>query len=194
MRLMIGSLLVLFGLVLAPPRASIMDTPALTGTVTSTGAVADVRAYLFAHMKETPAMKIELLSRLIVHLAREHHLSADLILAIIRVESGFDPLARSPAGAIGLMQLMPDTGEWLARRFGLRWHGAETLNSEEANIYLGVKYLSWLKDKYRNDLRMMLSAYNRGPAAVDEELENGQPVKLGYYRKITQASGVANVF
>lgn len=96
-------------------------------------------------------------------LAREaalrHGLDPALVLAVIRVESGFDPLARSPKGAMGLMQLMPAT----ARRFGVAdpWDPAENLEG-------GCAYLAWLLDRYDGDRHLALAAYNAGEAAVDE--------------------------
>ncbi|MBI3542349.1 MAG: lytic transglycosylase domain-containing protein [Deltaproteobacteria bacterium] len=148
-------------------------------------AVAGVRAYLNEHMSYAAASKVDRLARLIVKLARQHEIPSGLILSVIKVESGFQSWAISPRGALGLMQLMPETGEWLASRYGIKWSGQAILLDEETNILLGIKYLSYLKEKYNGDLRMMLSAYNRGPAKVDEEVSAGKGVgTLGYYRKI----------
>lgn len=84
------------------------------------------------------------------------------VLALVRVESGFAPSARSHRGAIGLMQLMPDTARDMAIRVG---ENPATLNLEEpdTNIHLGVHYLSLLKKEFGDDEVALLAAYNAGP-------------------------------
>ncbi len=146
--------------------------------------VASVRNYLGIHMKEAAAPKIDRLSRLIVRLSREHHLPSGLILSIIKVESNFRPWATSPRGALGLMQLMPETGEWMAQRYGIAWDGPATLLDEEKNATLGIKYLAYLRGKYGGSLEKALSAYNRGPAKVDEEVSGHRSGTLKYYQKV----------
>jgi soluble lytic murein transglycosylase-like protein len=85
-------------------------------------------------------------------------MNPSVIKSIIAVESGFDPMARSSKGAMGLMQLMPET----AQELGVSdpWDPTE-------NITGGTKYISWLLRKYNGDLTKALAAYNAGPNAVD---------------------------
>jgi soluble lytic murein transglycosylase-like protein len=82
----------------------------------------------------------------------------DLVRAVIQVESAFNPAAVSPKGAMGLMQLMPATAEM----FGV----GNPFNPDE-NVRAGVAYLRRLLDRYDNDERLALAAYNAGPGAVD---------------------------
>ena len=91
-------------------------------------------------------------------IARGNGLSPTLIKSVIEVESGYDPMARSSKGAMGLMQLMPET----AQQLGVSdpWNPTE-------NITAGTKYLSWLLRKYNGNLMLALAAYNAGPTAVD---------------------------
>lgn len=89
--------------------------------------------------------------------ALKHNVDPALIHAVISVESGYNPLARSQAGAAGLMQLMPET----ARRFGAR----NRLDPTE-NIHAGTRYLRMLMDLFDNDLELVLAAYNAGENAV----------------------------
>lgn len=81
-----------------------------------------------------------------------------LLRALIAVESGFDPRALSKAGAAGLMQLMPET----ARRYGV----SDRFDPGQ-NIHAGARYLKALIERYDNDIKLALAAYNAGEHAVD---------------------------
>ncbi len=91
--------------------------------------------------------------------ARREGLPADRLREVIRRESSFYPCAVSPKGALGLMQLMPDT----ARSLGVK----DAFDPVE-NLGAGARYLKQLLDRYSGDWVRALSAYNAGPAAVDE--------------------------
>ena len=95
----------------------------------------------------------------------------NLIYAVIKTESKFDSSAESSVGAVGLMQMMPDTFSWLTSdRLGDRY-SVGMLYDPETNIKYGVYYLSWLYDKYA-DWDTALAAYNAGPGNVDKWLED----------------------
>lgn len=94
---------------------------------------------------------------MIDQVAAEHGMDARLVHAIVRVESGYNPQARSPAGAIGLMQVIPATGT----RFG-----AVDLLDPLQNLRAGTAYLVWLERRFKGDLTLMLAAYNAGEGAV----------------------------
>jgi soluble lytic murein transglycosylase-like protein len=96
---------------------------------------------------------------LIEEAANQHAVSADLVRAVVKVESNFQPHARSPKGAIGLMQVMPATG----RRFG-----AVDLHDPRTNIQAGTRYLRWLLTRFGEDLTLALAAYNAGEGAVEK--------------------------
>lgn len=95
---------------------------------------------------------------LITHAATQHGLLPELLHAVIEAESAYDPNAVSPAGAVGLMQLMPKTAE----RFGVlhRTDPAESISG-------GAQYLRFLLDYFDNDLTLAIAGYNAGENAVD---------------------------
>jgi soluble lytic murein transglycosylase-like protein len=105
---------------------------------------------------------------LIAEHAQLNDVRADLVRAVVQVESAFDPYAKSRKGALGLMQLMPATIE----QFGV----TNPFNPYE-NIRAGVAYLRQLLDRYANDERLALAAYNAGPAAVDRHGQNVPPYR-----------------
>ena len=119
--------------------------------------------------------------------AEETKVDAGLIRAVISVESGYNPMARSPKGATGLMQLMPDT----ARKYGVK-----NIRDPAQNIHGGARYLAALKEMFGNDLKLVLAAYNAGEEAV---LKHGRrippyretaayvPKVLEFYRKFRPA-------
>jgi soluble lytic murein transglycosylase len=99
--------------------------------------------------------------------AQERELDPYLILALIRQESLFDPQARSPATALGLMQLLPSTASRLAKQIGISPPSNEQLFHPEINLALGTQYLRDLLQHYSNDWFKAIAAYNAGEAAVD---------------------------
>jgi soluble lytic murein transglycosylase-like protein len=120
---------------------------------------------------------------LIVEHAQMNGLRPDLVRAVVQVESGFNPYARSPKGAKGLMQLMPDT----AREFGV----TNPYNPIE-NVRAGTRYLRQLLDRYDNNEELALAAYNAGPRAVDRYGETVPPYRetRNYVSKIDRIAGV----
>jgi hypothetical protein len=96
--------------------------------------------------------------------ARLNGISGELVRAVVHVESRFNPLARSPKGALGLMQLMPAT---------IRQYGVRNPFDPAQNVAAGVRYLRRLLDRYGNNEELALAAYNAGPEAVDR---HGQAV------------------
>jgi soluble lytic murein transglycosylase len=98
--------------------------------------------------------------------AANHDLDPALLAAVVYVESGFDPNATSAAGAIGLMQLLPDTAKGIALRTGGDRFVVADLRDPEINIRYGSWYLDHLEEKY-GDLRLALAAYHAGQGNVD---------------------------
>lgn len=97
------------------------------------------------------------LAKLVQKLAPRFQVDPRLALAIVRTESNFDPAARSPKNALGLMQLIPDTAE----RFGVR----DALDPEQ-NIRGGLAYLRFLLGQFKGDVALAAAAYNAGEGNV----------------------------
>jgi len=93
------------------------------------------------------------------------------VMAVIMAESGFRPTAVSPVGARGLMQLMPDTAQDVARRMGRRNFTPEDLWNPAVNIAMGCFYLNERLRDFDGDIRLALAAYNGGPTKVKQAIE-----------------------
>jgi soluble lytic murein transglycosylase-like protein len=100
--------------------------------------------------------------------SRRFSISPSLIRAVMRVESLGDPRALSPKGAMGLMQIMPDTWSELRSRYGL---GADPYDAHD-NIMAGAAYLREMHDRYGE--RGFLAAYNAGPSRYEDHLATGR--------------------
>lgn len=97
---------------------------------------------------------------LIFETARRHAINPELVAAMVRAESAFDPQAVSPKGARGLLQLMPAT----AKRFGV---GRDSIHDPERNLDAGVRYVKWLGERFEGELPLVLAGYNAGEGMVD---------------------------
>ena len=130
------------------------------GTISLTNVPTDLRYRRIATQPNRlhPILSERELEPMISRYSRRHQLHPALIRAVIKAESGFDPMAVSRAGAIGLMQLMPQTAVRLEVR---------DLYDPEDNIGGGTKYLRQLLDRFRGNLPLALAAYNSGEHTVD---------------------------
>jgi len=136
--------------------------------------VEEVFAQLMARQARTGLTPEELsqLAEAVVETADLYAFDCELVLAVMHVESRFDAFAVSPKHALGLMQILPSTGEWMAGKLGIRWEGPQTLFDPVTNLTIGVAYLRELWDRYGH-LETALAAYNWGPTAIDRRLARG---------------------
>lgn len=105
--------------------------------------------------------------------ARLYNLEPQLVAAVIRVESSFNSDAESPKGARGLMQIMPDTGTWVAEKMGMNDYSSEKLFDPRVNISLGTWYLHDLYQSFNANPYAALAAYNGGRGHVKRWLDEG---------------------
>ncbi|CAJ0785058.1 Membrane-bound lytic murein transglycosylase C [Ralstonia psammae] len=142
---------------------------------------------------------------LIRQAASKHGIDPALVKAVIAAESGFNPQAVSPKGAIGLMQVIPDTGARYGVTGDARRTAAQKLADPKTNITTGVRYLSDLLRMFSGNLELVLAAYNAGEGAVQKhgndippyaETQNYVKTVLQFYRyynPVAAVPGLMNV-
>jgi soluble lytic murein transglycosylase len=113
--------------------------------------------------------------------ARNYDLDPALLAAVVYVESRFDPNARSEAGALGLMQLLPGTAKGIATRTGGDRFVVADLRDPEINVRYGSWYLSHLTRRY-GETRLALAAYHAGQGNVDAWLRDGTGIAFAETR------------
>ena len=153
-----------------------------TGTVHVTNVPTDQRfGEIILKPRYHAAVSDQELEEAVICYAREYRLSPALLLAVMKAESSFDPTVISKAGAVGLMQLIPETA--------IR-HGVRNLYDTRDNIGGGAKHLRYLLDRFHGNIRLALAAYNAGEKKVDryrqippfKETQSYVKKVMGYYR------------
>ena len=122
-------------------------------------------------LEETP--NVARFQPLVLRNARDNGLDPTLVQAVIAIESGYDPAAVSDKGAIGLMQVMPATGERYGVTGDAKRSVADKLKEPAINLRVGTRYLKDLLARFDNELTLALAAYNAGEGVVDRY--NGVP-------------------
>ncbi len=106
--------------------------------------------------------------------AAQHQVDPYLVAAIIKVESNYNPQSVSPKGAIGVMQIMPQTAGWILSKQDRKTEYVEhTLFDPFMNMQLGTWYLHYLSDQFGGNEAMVLAAYNAGQGSVRRWLDQG---------------------
>lgn len=127
-----------------------------------------------------------MLAETIVREARAQGLEPHLLAAVIEVESAGHHRAVSHVGALGLMQILPETGRELAAKHGVAWSGPDTLFDPQINVKLGAAYLRELTNRY-GDVSIALAAYNWGPGVIDRRLRDGDTLPSEYIDSVMRA-------
>jgi soluble lytic murein transglycosylase len=122
------------------------------------------------------------LSELILYESKKYGYDPLLLTAVIITESSFNNYARSSKGALGLMQIRPSTGKYLANEVNVEWNGSSSLYDPKTNIILGAYYLNKLFIDF-GDLGLALEAYNHGPTRLKQYLKKGYRPKI-YSQKV----------
>ena len=112
--------------------------------------------------------------------AAEYELDPYLVQSVMRCESSNDPAALSDAGAIGLMQIMPDTGEWIGHKIDPELaYSLDMLTDPNINIEYGCWYLNFLSERFDGNAMEIIAAYNAGHGTVKNWLEDTRFSKEG---------------
>ncbi len=149
-----------------PMAVALAEAPATALTPMLDGVRYDVVVFLRNFSTGLPRNQEVFLADAILDESRRTHTDYRLVLATIESESTFSNWAVSPKGALGLMQVKPSTGRWVARRFRLPWAGNPSLFNPATNVRIGIAYLAQLRARY-GSLERALLAYNRGTTTCD---------------------------
>lgn len=109
----------------------------------------------------------------IIAYSRANEIDSATVSAIVFTESRFNPGACSSKGAMGLMQIMPTTGEWVAGRLGWNNFSKQDLLNPTKNLEVGIWYLAYLKRNFKHNEYLALASYNAGSRYVYEWLREG---------------------
>jgi len=137
----------------------------------------EVFEFFSIYLRGAESVNKKELSRHFLFLCKKYQMDPALVLGIIFVESRFNLKALSPVGARGLMQVMPDTARYISQRTGILYEKKEDLYDPFLSLTLGIYYLSYLRDKFENNLYLTLMAYNMGPNRIVKDINSG---KRGY--------------
>ncbi|HPI39473.1 MAG TPA: lytic transglycosylase domain-containing protein [Pseudobdellovibrionaceae bacterium] len=115
------------------------------------------------------------LSALLIQQSERKNLDPLFVMSLIKTESNFNPEALGTIGEVGLMQLRPETAQWMASKVQMPWKNKEQLKNPSYNIKMGIAYLSYLKTHFDNEAAKYLPAYNAGPKKVKSLFEKNTP-------------------
>jgi len=168
-----------------PPleRDSALPPVSAAATLKPNDAVDEVEARLARHLTGLARFEVRRAAEALIAESKRNRIDPALVLAVMHTESGYYNFARSSVGALGLMQIMPATGEMLARDAGIPWTGPDMLFEPELNLRLGTRYLALLHARYGSWTRA-LAAYNWGPGAIDRRLAEGEGLPVQYTDRV----------
>lgn len=143
----------------------------------------DIFKYILKFSSQISYFDALRLSKLIKEECENYGLDPFLILAVIEVESEFSPKAVSPKGAIGLMQITPETAEFIAGELGGAIDGTKSLYNPFINVRFGIYYISFLINRFKST-EGALAAYNAGPNSFSTTQESFGKRLPDYVKKV----------
>ncbi len=140
---------------------------------------AEVYNLVYRNTAKKNQNKVDRVTKVILEESNRYNIDPVFVASIIRTESAFNHLAVGTSGEIGMMQLMPKTGEYIAKRIKMKnYKGAATLRDPVKNIKLGVAYLDYLRQKFSNQAYKYVPAYNMGPGNVRKSIARQERPKM----------------
>ncbi len=114
---------------------------------------------------------------------KEYCYDWELVLALMKAESNFKSTSVSRKGAVGLMQVMPETADWISPKVEAKYDGVTSLHNPEYNIRLGIHYFDMMYRKF-GDLEKAITAYRVGPNRLIKNLEQGLKPDSEYLKEV----------
>jgi len=146
--------------------------------------VVDIKSILDAQGSKTGSYSTMDFAYLIARESFENNLDPLLVLAVIKTESSFRKSVVSHKGAIGLMQILPNTAHYVSDMHEhIELSNSHELFEPNKNILIGINYLSYLINKFENQ-KYAIMAYNMGPTNLVRKIKSGENLPQGYYRKV----------
>lgn len=116
----------------------------------------------------------------LISISRQHAYDPIFLLAVIQTESEFDQNAIGSVGEVGLMQIRPETAEWICRKNNILWRGAGALKDPSYNILVGSHYFHYLKNSFNSETYKYITAYNTGVRGMQRQDGEKHP----YFNKV----------
>lgn len=133
--------------------------------------------------KENPKLNAKTLTQTLLQVSHDYGYDPVFLLAVIKTESQFRPHIIGSAGEIGLMQIKPETAEWICKKRKILWLGAEKMKDPNYNILIGAHYFHYLKNTLDSESLRYINAYNMGINNL-HRLPASEHKKRAYYGKI----------
>lgn len=174
----------------APSSPSVEPPPPTSTPASEEPSSAAVTPFQPIELTDVQRQRAVAVQRHVRAAAERFHLDPNLINAIIWAESKFNPRARNPSGARGLMQLMPRTGSAMAKQLNT----AHRPYDPKFSVMAGAQLLANLRDKFDGDPTLMLFAYARGSGTVRNWQKHPQPIPEGVQRFIHRIERARQTF
>ena len=142
-----------------------------------------IEAVLSEHHFSLVGLERERFAQLLIQTSQKLKLDPLLVLAVMKVESGFRTQVVSNRGAIGLLQIKPVAAEEVSRQYAVSFNSKKDLFDPHKNVVIGIHYLAHLNSLFGQDTNKMLTAYNMGPTAVKKI----RTLPLKYAHKVLRA-------
>lgn len=134
---------------------------------------------------ENANLNSDQMTQALVAASAKNHYDPVFLLAVIKTESQFNPKAVGSAGELGLMQIKPDTAEWICRKSGFPWKGAKALKDPVYNVQIGALYFKYLKKSLKSRSAYYINAYNMGINNL-QRLPASSKISHPYYARVMQ--------